>query len=322
MSVPALACALTDGVVVLDGGLSTELEAAGHDVSSSLWSARLLEDDPAAIVAAHLRFFAAGARVATTASYQASAEGFATAGLDAGAAARLLTRAVRLACTARTQAGLDDAAWVAASVGPFGAVRADGSEYTGDYTDPTLPDARDLAALRRFHAPRLELLAAAGADVLACETLPAALEVEALLLELDRLDVPAWVSLTTVVDEHGTVRTRRGERAEDVFGMLRDARGVVAAGVNCLRPDDTAAAVAVAARACGKPVVAYPNSGERWDAARRTWSGDPRLRPADVTRWVDDGARLVGGCCRVGPDLLGDLAGLLADRSAQRPAAL
>ena len=298
----SFADALAHGVVALDGGLSTELEAAGHDVSTSLWSARLVEQDPAAVVAAHTRFFAAGARVATTASYQVSAEGFVAAGLDAQAAERSLRHSVALAQDARDRAGLSTA-WVAGSVGPYGAVLADGSEYTGAYAGP---DGLDLAALRRFHRPRLQALADAGADVLACETLPAALEVEALLLELAELDVLAWVSLTTVVDAAGTVRTRRGERAEDVFAMVGDAPSVVAAGVNCLAPADVAPAVAAAASS-GRPVVAYPNSGERWDATARAWEGDPRLSPADVQRWVDGGARLVGGCCRVGPELLGDL---------------
>ena len=299
----SLADALVRGVVALDGGLSTELEAAGHDVSTSLWSARLVEQDPAAVVAAHTRFFAAGARVATTASYQISAQGFVAAGLGADAAERSLRRSVALAADARDVAGLAGSAWVAGSVGPYGAVLADGSEYTGAYAGS---DGLDLAALRRVHRPRLHALADAGADVLACETLPAALEVEALLLELAEVDVPAWISLTTEVDAAGTVRSRRGEAAEDVFAMVRDAPSVVGVGVNCLPPGDVTAAVAAAA-AAGRPVVVYPNSGEHWDARARSWEGDPRLSPADVQQWVDGGARLVGGCCRVGPELLADL---------------
>ncbi len=299
----SFADALARGVVALDGGLSTELEAAGHDVSTSLWSARLLVQDPAAVVAAHTRFFAAGARVATTASYQVSAQGFAAAGLGADDAERALRRSVALAQDARDRAGLGGTAWVAGSVGPYGAVLADGSEYTGAYAGP---DGLDLGALRRFHRPRLHALADAGADVLACETLPAALEVEALLLELAEVDVPAWISLTTALDASGTVRTRRGERADEVFAMVRDAPSVVATGVNCLSPGDVTAALG-SAGASGRPLVVYPNSGERWDARERSWAGDPRLSPADVQRWLEAGARLVGGCCRVGPELLADL---------------
>ena len=281
----SLAAALASGVVVLDGGLATELEAAGHDVSSTLWSARLLRDEPDAVVAAHRRFFDAGARVATTAGYQAHRSNL---GEDADA---LLRRSVELAARAREEAELGGQAWVAASVGPYGAVLANGSEYTGVYD-------LDLTGLRAFHRPRLEVLAGAGADVLACETLPAAAEAEALLLELDDLGVPAWLSLTTVVDRHGVVRTRAGERAEDVFRQAGDVGAVVAVGVNCLDPRDVGPSVE-AARAAGRPVAAYPNSGETWDAATRQWRGEAGL--PDPRAWLEAGVRLVGGCCRVGP---------------------
>ena len=290
---PPLAAALRSGPVVLDGGLATELERAGHDLSSGLWSARLLRDDPGAVRAAHGAYFAAGAQVATTASYQASEQGFAAAGLDAGQVRGLLERSVRLAAQARDAAG---GGWVAASVGPYGAVLADGSEYTGAYA-PVL----GVTGLRGFHRPRLEVLAGAGPDVLACETLPAAAEVEALLGALEGLGVPAWLSLTTVTDTDGVVRTRRGEPAEEVFAMARGVDAVVAVGVNCTAPAGVLAAVEVAARASGKPVVAYPNSGEVWDAAARRWTGHPELEAAHVRGWVAAGARLVGGCCRVGP---------------------
>src|SRR3954468_1415090 len=191
--------ALGTGPLVLDGGLSTELEARGHDVSSALWSARLLHDDPAAIVAAHTAFAAAGAQVATTASYQATVEGFATAGVDACGARALIARSVELA-----REGQGDG-WVAGSVGPYGAMLADGSEYTGDYVD-----RMGVEDLRAFPRPRMEILAGAGADVLACETVPAAAEAEALIAEADALGVPVWLSLTTVVDGDGGggVRTR------------------------------------------------------------------------------------------------------------------
>ncbi len=300
-----LAAALRQGTVVLDGGLSTELERAGHDVSCALWSARLLRDDPMAVQAAHTAFFAAGARVATTATYQATFEGFAAAGIDRAAARTLMARSVALARRAAEQAGVGDASWVAGSVGPYGALLADGSEYTGDYTDPAWTGRTggglSVAELRAFHRPRLAVLAEAGADVLACETIPAAAEAAALLAEVDALGVPAWLSLTTVVDRQGTVRTRRGEPAAGVFALARGVAAVIAVGVNCTDPAGVGAAVTVAAEASGKPVVAYPNSGERWDAATRRWAGEPGLLTYDVVGWVAAGARLLGGCCRVGP---------------------
>jgi S-methylmethionine-dependent homocysteine/selenocysteine methylase len=287
---PSLADALAAGPVVLDGGLSTELEERGLDVSSALWSARLLRDDPAAIVAAHAAFAAAGAQVATTASYQATVEGFASAGVDADEARRLITSSVALA-----REGQGDAGWVAGSVGPYGAMLADGSEYRGDYVGDV-----GMAGLRAFHRPRMELLVAAGADVLACETVPAAAEAEALLAEADALGVPVWLSLTTVVDDEGVARTRRGERAADVFAMAADVDAVIAVGVNCTAPSAVEASVASAVTA-GKPVVVYPNSGETWDAEARSWTGPPGISPGDVPAWVTAGARLVGGCCRVRP---------------------
>jgi homocysteine S-methyltransferase len=297
---PDLADALAVGPVVLDGGLSTELEARGHDVSSALWSARLLRDDPAAIVAGHAAFAAAGAQVATTASYQATVEGFAAAGVGAGEARRLIASSVALA-----REGQGGAGWVAGSIGPYGAMLADGSEYTGAYVaDVTV------AELRAFHRPRMELLAAAGADVLACETVPAAAEAEALIAEADALGVPIWLSLTTVLDDDGVVRTRRGERAADVFSMTAHVDAVVAVGVNCTAPDVVGPAV-TAASSAAKPVVAYPNSGEGWDAVARSWTGTPGIAPDAVPAWVQDGARLVGGCCRVRPADIGRIADAL-----------
>jgi homocysteine S-methyltransferase len=287
-----LGAALAAGPVVLDGGLSTELESRGHDVTSALWSARLLGEAPQAVADAHAAFAAAGAQVATTASYQATLPGFAAAGIDAAAAAVLIQRSVRLARDGMAAAGRDG--WVAGSVGPYGAFLADGSEYRGDYVAGTSVDE-----LRAFHRPRLELLAEAGVDVLACETLPAAAEVEALLAEVDRLGLPAWLSLTAVTGSDGVPRTRRGEPLADVLATTRDVPAVIAVGVNCTDPAGVVTAVEVAAAASGKPVVAYPNSGEVWDAATRRWTGAPGV--GDVTGWLAAGARLVGGCCRVRP---------------------
>ncbi len=311
----SLGAALARGAVVLDGGLSTELERAGHDVSSDLWSARLLRDAPEAVVAAHAAFFDAGAQVATTASYQATFEGFAAAGMDAAEATVLLRRCVALARQAQEQsAGDGRATWVAASVGPYGAMLAGGQEYTGEYVDPQWTGRTggglSVRELRAFHRPRLEVLAAAGADVLALETIPCLAEVEALLAEVDQLGVPAWLSLTTVTDDDGRVLTRRGEPAAQAFAMARDVPAVVAVGVNCTAPAGVMAAVRDAADAGVCPVVAYPNSGEVWDGAARAWRGDPAAG-LDPPGWVAAGARLVGGCCRIGPDAIAGVAAAL-----------
>jgi homocysteine S-methyltransferase len=272
-----LADALAAGPVVLDGGLATQLEAAGHDLGDELWSARLLADDPGAIVAAHRAFLDAGAQVITTASYQASVDNLARHGHDAPA---LLRRSVELA---RAAAG-DRPVWIAGSVGPYGAMLADGSEYRGNYGLST----NELVA---FHRPRLEILAAAGPDVLALETIPDLREAEALLTALDGLGVPAWLSYTV---DSGR-RTRAGQSLTEAGALARDHPGLIAVGVNCSTPTDAAAALPVLLASSGKPGVLYPNSGETWDAAARTWRGHPQPLPWPTA------ARLIGGCCRVSP---------------------
>ena len=273
-------------MLVADGGLATELEARGHDLSDSLWSARLLMDAPQEITAAHLAFFRAGAVIATTASYQASFGGFAARGLPRGDAVRLMRRSVELAQAARDQvAGDGRTRWVAASVGPYGAALADGSEYRGRY-------GLSVAALAAWHRPRLEVLAEAGPDVLALETVPDLDEAEALLAAIGGLGMPTWLSYSIEGE-----RTRAGQPIADAFAVARDVPEVVAVGVNCCAPDDVAAAIGIAGEVSGKPVIVYPNSGEAWDAQRRTWAGAQRYcwQPQ---HWVAAGARIVGGCCR------------------------
>jgi homocysteine S-methyltransferase len=288
MTMP-LADAVAAGPVVLDGGLATQLESQGHNLDSALWSARLLHDDPAAVVQAHFAFFAAGAQVATTASYQASIGGFAQAGIRQTEAAQLIRRSVRLAEQARASCDDGTDRWIAGSVGPYGAALADGSEYRGAY---------DLSVdeLRVWHRPRIALLAESGVDILALETIPCLAEVEALLAEIDGSGQPCWLSVTCAGD-----RTRAGEPAAEAFSLARDVEEIVAVGVNCIDPADACALVRSANESTGKPVVAYPNSGERWDASARAWTGPVTFRSEDVKEWISTGARLVGGCCRVGP---------------------
>ncbi|MFJ7893047.1 homocysteine S-methyltransferase [Streptomyces anthocyanicus] len=291
--------ALASGPLVLDGGLSNQLEAAGHDLGDALWSARLLAEDPEAITRAHLAYFEAGAEVVITSSYQATFEGFARRGIGRERAAELLAlsvasarEAARRARTARPERAL----WVAASAGPYGAMLADGSEYRGRY-------GLGRGALERFHRPRLEVLAAARPDVLALETVPDTDEAEALLRAVRGLDVPAWLSYTVAGD-----RTRAGQPLDEAFALAADADEVIAVGVNCCAPEDVSGAVETAARVTGKPVVAYPNSGETWDARSRGWRGRSSYTAERVRDWWERGARLVGGCCRVGPETITSIA--------------
>ena len=308
MSPDVLDRMLASRAMVLDGGLGTELERRGSDLGDPLWSARLLAEDPEAIVAAHLAYFRAGAQVATTASYQATFEGFSARGITGDQAADLLRRSVQLASEARrryvAELAIDDPAsnralLVAASIGPYGAMLADGSEYSGDY-GLTVDELRD------FHRPRLEVLASSDADLLAFETVPSVDEGRALVeLLQEHPSVVAWLSFSCRDGAH----TRRGERIEEAFDLARDAPGIVALGINCTEPVYVDELIRRAADRTDLPVIAYPNGGERWDATGRRWSGaGSEDIPGKVGGWLSSGARIVGGCCRVGPETIGRIA--------------
>jgi homocysteine S-methyltransferase len=296
----SLADALATGPVILDGGLGTLLDARGNDVSSDLWSARILIEDPDEVRAAHAEFFAAGAQVATTASYQVSYDGLAAIGRDTGETDAVLARSVRLAAEARDAAG---GGWVAASVGPYGATLGDGSEYRGD-------DGLSVAELRAWHRRRLHVLAEAGPDVLAIETITRLAELEALAAELDGIGVPAWMSVTI---DQGALRT--GESLDEAFAIAAGAPGVIAIGVNCCDASEVAGALAVARTGHDLPTLAYPNSGEVWDGASRSWTGEAHLPGELVEDWAAAGTALIGGCCRIGPEGIAAIARSVGTRA-------
>ncbi|SBS79521.1 Homocysteine S-methyltransferase [uncultured Mycobacterium sp.] len=274
-------------VLILDGGLATELETRGHDLSDDLWSARLLVDSPQEIVAVHEAFYRAGADIATTASYQASFNGFAERGFTRGEVARLLVRSVELARTARDNVGRGG--WVAASVGPYGAALANGEEYVGRY-------GLTAGQLAEWHRPRLEVLVSAQPDVLGLETVPDVDEAEALAGLVHEFGVPAWLSYTIAGGY-----TRAGQPLDQAFAVAAEVPEIVAVGVNCSAPADVLGAVEVARQVTGKPVIVYPNSGEEWDGLRRTWVGNGSFNANAATQWAAAGANIIGGCCRVRP---------------------
>ena len=263
---PTLAETVAGRPVVLDGGLATRLEARGNDLSSALWSARLLLDDPDEIVAVHRDFFVAGAEVATTASYQASFEGLAALGLGREASVAVLRRSVELAARARDE--MDDGRTAGWRRRWSVRRRARGRVRIPRGLRPDRRGAPPLASAQARGSRR------AGPDVLALETIPCAAEAEALLAEVDAIGISAWLSLTCADG-----RTRAGEDVDDVFAMAADLAGVIAVGVNCCDAVDVAALLERAARSSGRPGIAYPNSGEDWDAAGRTWTGRATLIP-------------------------------------------
>jgi homocysteine S-methyltransferase len=277
--------------VVLDGGLATELEARGADLSGDLWSARLLLDEPDLIRQVHRAYFEAGAEVAITASYQASYEGFSRNGHDRAETATLLRWSVQLARDAADEAG--EGALVAASVGPYGASLADGSEYTGEY------GGIDAASLTDWHRPRLEVLLSAEPDVLAVETIPSIVEAEALVALLAGIpEARAWVTFSCRDGEH----LSDGTPFVEAIAVVAESPQVVAAGVNCTPPAFVSSLLA-SARDAEVPLIAYPNAGDTWDAVEKVWitSGEHPDLGAASREWRAAGATSVGGCCGVGP---------------------
>lgn len=294
------------GVMILDGAMATELERRGCDLRDPLWSARVLIEAPQLVKEVHAAYFAAGADCAITASYQATFQGFARRKLDADAAAELMRLSVRLAVEARDEFWADPAnrvgrpkPLVAASIGPYGAYLADGSEYTGDY-------GLTEQELRDFHRPRMAVLAATEADLLACETIPCLAEAQALAGLLDEFPGrSAWMSFSARDEAHICY----GERLADCAAWLDRRDAVAAIGVNCTAPRYVAALVSAARAATTKPILAYPNSGETY-RPEAGWSGGGEADGyADLARlWYERGARLIGGCCRTTPTQIAAVA--------------
>src|SRR5260221_1219822 len=281
-------------VVILDGALATELTRRGADLLDPLWSAKTLVEQPGLIRAVHLDYFQAGADVATTATYQATFEGFQRRGMDRHAAAQLMRSAVRLAMEAREEFWAVPAnregrlrPLVAASIGPFGAMLADGSEYRGHYA---LSDDR----LRDFHRPRLEVLARSGADLLAFETIPCLREALILARLLEEFpSMSAWISFSC---QDGS-RNCEGEDIGACAATLQPYSQIAAIGMNCTRPEFVESLLRRMRRATGKPLLAYPNSGENYDATAKVWRGKPELGAVAGRgrSWDEAGAPIMGG---------------------------
>jgi homocysteine S-methyltransferase len=299
-----------DDVLILDGGLATVLEQRGFDLRDPLWSAKVLLERPEAIQQLHRDYLAAGAQVLVTASYQATVQGFAARGLSETQAQGLLRRSVQLAREVAMEIP-SAAAWVAASIGPYGAFLHDGSEYRGNY-------ARSVAQLVDFHLPRWQILSDSGADLLACETIPCLDEARALLELLHRTPgASAWFSFSCRDGQH----LSSGEPLREAAAMLGGSPAVLALGVNCTAPVWIESLIEVLAQGSDKPIVVYPNSGEAFDAEASQWQASTDLPDIAATarRWRQAGARLIGGCCRTDPALIGELRRVLQRCKNQDP---
>ena len=297
-------------VIVIDGALGTELERKGCDLNDALWSSKVLIDSPSIIKDIHLSYLEAGADCITTSSYQSSIEGFMAHGFDAQTAYALIRKSSEIAVEAR------DAFWsqltegershrqkpiVIASLGPYGAYLANGSEFRGDYP-------LDKQTMFNFYRPRIQALIEGGAEMLGCETLPSS-EEALLVIELLNTEFPhvhAWFSFSAKDREH----ISNGETIESVVQAVASHDAVVAIGINCTAPQYIDTLIQRMATQTNKPIIVYPNSGETYDAEHKTWH-DHSTHGEFATQaqtWFEHGARLIGGCCRTSPREIKDVA--------------
>ena len=283
--------------ILLDGGLSNQLEAQGCNLNNPLWTADVLRSNPEAIVHAHLQYLKAGAKIITTSSYQATLAGFSDMGLDKDESEALILKSVELARLAVDQYSIrhpgQEKAFVAASIGPYGAYLADGSEYIGNYTI-------EENELLHFHEAKIKLLDSSNPDFLAFETIPSYQEARLISQILMTAITPAWISFSCKDEEHISDGTPIAECIE----LLKKVPGIWAAGVNCTSPRYIKGIIQkIKKHGWEKKIIVYPNSGEKFIAEHKSWvtSGDiPDELP--VEEWLDAGADIIGGCCRIGPE--------------------
>jgi homocysteine S-methyltransferase len=295
-------------VLVIDGALATELERRGYNLKDELWSARILLEQPEAIQQLHYDYFKAGADCVITASYQATVEGFIKRGLNRQEALALIQKSVKLAIAARDEFWADESnrtgrakPLVAASVGPYGAYLAHGEEYIGNY-------GLSQHELMDFHRPRLKALIEAGADLLACETIPSLVEAQALAELLREFPATsAWISFSARDERH----ISEGQVFADCVKLLKDSPQISAIGINCTSPEYIPALIAAARKVTNKPLLTYPNSGERYDPNKMDWNNEPFVESfgEQARDWYEAGARLIGGCCRTTPEDIRVIAG-------------
>lgn len=291
----------THSFVVLDGALSTSLEALGCDLNDSLWSARILVEQPDKIEQVHFESFMAGADVAITSSYQATLPGLAAKGINAQDALAIIKRSVSLALQARERCLIAQPdrirPLVAGSVGPYGAYLADGSEYRGDYH-------LSEQAYIDFHRPRIGALLEAGCDVIALETIPSLQEASALLKVMEQFpDAQAWITFTACDDAH----ISDGTPITTCIDALSNHPQLCAIGINCTSPRYIDGLLRRIKAHTTLPMVVYPNGGEQYDAETKSWCACETQQVIGelehmAAHWHALGAQLIGGCCGINID--------------------
>ncbi|KAG7326412.1 hypothetical protein KOW79_009813 [Hemibagrus wyckioides] len=300
---------------ILDGGISTELEERGFQIQGDpLWSSRILYTNPKAVKDVHYSFLQCGSDVITTATYQASIEGFIKhLVLKPEEAEDLIMSGVRLARESAADfmaSGLTadrGVPLVAGSVGPYGAFLHDGSEYTGVYAG-----SMSVEELKNWHRPQIRSLVSAGVDLLALETIPSLKEAEALVELLREFpDAKAWLSFSCKDAQN----ISDGNKFARAVQVACNSAQLVAVGVNCSPPALVTPLLesAKSHKTANVNWVVYPNSGEDWDLSTG-WRRQERIPFTELSvEWKEQGALWIGGCCRTSPADIAQLKSRLTE---------
>ncbi len=287
-------------ILIIDGATGTELERKGYDINDSLWSAKFLMENPKAICEVHTDYLNAGSDCITTLSYQATFEGFKERGLNELQAKELLQSSIKLAIEARDEFWKNNQSakrikpLVAASVGPYGAYLADGSEFRGNY-------ALSEDELVSFHRKRMESLIEAKPDLLACETVPCLIEAKAYVKLLEEFpDTQAWISFSAKDGKH----INSGESIKECAKFLDDKEQISAIGINCTAPEYIESLINEIKEVSSKPIIVYPNGGAAYDGETKTWSTQANTKDYGkmAFMWYEKGANVIGGCCQTTPN--------------------
>ncbi|MGV2875897.1 homocysteine S-methyltransferase [Macrococcus capreoli] len=288
---------LKQDITLLDGGFGTTVEAYGYDVKHELWSTHLIKEHPEAILKVHQAFVNNGAEIILTNTYQGAVQSFLNTGYTEREAEGYLQAAVELA-----HQSVSSNVLVAASLGPYGAMLGNGSEYTGAY------QVRQSDYIE-YHMQRLNILIEAGIRVFAFETIPNIEEVKAVkaLLE-DYPDIEAWLSVTLKDSAH----LSDGTPIEEVIEVVNGIDNVHAFGVNCTSVKVIDGAVERLLALSEKAIILYPNGGRKYDAVEKVWIDQDDISLIEATvKWKQLGVKIIGGCCQVGPEEIGALSAVL-----------
>ena len=277
--------------IILDGAVSTELQRMGVPMSADTWSGLAALTHPGVLRHLHVRYLEAGAEVITANTYAAAPQHVAAAGFG-GRAREINMRSAELALEARAAAA-DGPAWVAGSLSLMApGFRSANRQAPAEHAD----------GLRR----QAEWLAEAGVDLLVLEMLR---DVEWSTAAVDAAlsaGLPVWSGFSCVVDESGALMTQ-GTVGEPV--PLEDAlravagRGETLVAIMHTEIDDTGPGLECARRVCEAPRGAWPNCGTieppNWQFVDVE---SPEAFAEVAARWVEDGVRVIGGCCGLGPE--------------------